>query len=62
MRNAVLSSMGQLSPPTLAREADTFLAAVAEPESREVVARTRESLRLHSRAAQRIREELAALR
>jgi len=62
VRNAVLSSMGQLSPPTLAREADTFLAAVAEPESREVVARTRESLRLHSRAAQRIREELAALR
>jgi len=62
VRNAVLSSTGQLSPPTLAREADTFLAAVAEPESREVVARTRESLRLHSRAAQRIREELAALR
>jgi hypothetical protein len=61
VRNAVLSATGQLSPEALAREADAFLAAVTAPDSQEVVRRTRESLRLLSRAAERVREELAEL-
>ena len=61
VRNAVLSATGQLSPEALASEADAFLAAVTAPDSQEVVRRTRESLRLLSRAAERIREELAEL-
>ena len=41
--------------------AGAFLAAVTAPDSLEVVRRTRESLHLQSRAAERIREELAEL-
>ncbi|CAN5231073.1 M1 family metallopeptidase [soil metagenome] len=59
LRNGLLYSLSQLTPPDLAREADAFLASVDAPDGREVVTRARESLRLQSAAARRISAELA---
>ena len=61
VRNGVLSSLTQLTPPALAKDADAFLAGVQESDSRESIERMRESLRLNSRSASRIASELAAL-
>ena len=60
VRNSALAAVGQLTPPALATDADAFLASVGGGDNAEVVMQTRESLRLLSRAAQRIGEELAA--
>ncbi|HYK97445.1 MAG TPA: M1 family metallopeptidase [Candidatus Acidoferrales bacterium] len=53
VRNSILSSLSQLTPATLAREADDFLASVDASDSAEVLARVRETLRLQSAAARR---------
>ena len=60
VRNGVLMNVSQLTSPALVGEADAFLASITETDSREVMARVRESLRLQSRAAARISRELAA--
>lgn len=54
VRQGALRSLALLTPPGLAGEADAFLAALDEPDDAEIVARTRESLRLGARAAARI--------
>ena len=61
VRNALIQSTAGLTPPELAAEADTFLATIALADAAEVVARTREALRLQSAAAARIRGELATI-
>jgi len=61
VRNGVLVAVGELTPPALATAADAFLAQVGGSDNAEVVTQTRESLRLLSRAAQRIGRELAAV-
>jgi len=59
VRQGVISGLSGLTPPALAAEADAFLGSLREPDTAEVVAHTRESLRLASTAAQRIARELA---
>ncbi len=59
VRHSALSSLAQLTPPALSAEVEAFLAELDEPDSGEIVARTRESLRLQSRAARRIEDELS---
>jgi len=58
VRQGAVSSVAQLTPDSLATEAGEFLAGLADPDMREVAARTRESLRLTSRAARRIAADL----
>ena len=58
VRQGAVSSVAQLTPDALATEADSFLAGLDDPDMREVAARTRESLRLNSRAARRIAADL----
>jgi puromycin-sensitive aminopeptidase len=58
VRQGAVASVAQLTPDPLATEADQFLAGLADPDMGEVVARTRESLRLSSRAARRIAADL----
>lgn len=60
VRNGVLSTVTQLTPPDLAKAADAFLASVQQSDNRESIEQMRESLRLSSRSAARIASELAA--
>ncbi len=61
VRGGIVQSMAQLTPSELAAEADGFLSTMDAPDTREIVQRTRESLRLQSAAAQRIARELAEI-
>jgi hypothetical protein len=58
VRNGLLTTLGQLTPPELAADADAFLARIDAGDSAEVVMRTRDALRLLSRAAQRVGREM----
>jgi aminopeptidase N len=58
VRNGALAALGHLTPPQLAADVDAFLARIDAGDGTEFVTRTRDSLRLLSRAAQRIGREL----
>ncbi len=58
VRNGALMALGQLTPPALAADADAFLARIDAKDSAEVITRTRDALRLLSRAALRVGREL----
>ena len=60
VRNFLILAVVELTPPELAAEADAFLNGLRLPDAVEIVARSREALRLQSTAAQRIGRELSA--
>jgi alanyl aminopeptidase len=59
VRDGCVMSTGQLTPQALLPEVDAFLGGLDDPDMREIVARTRESLRVGARAAAAMAEELA---
>ena len=58
IRQGCVMSTAQLTPGALAAEVDAFLGGLDDPDMREVVARTREMLRLGARAAAAMADEL----
>ena len=59
VRQGCVMGTGQLTPASLRPEVDAFLGGIDDPDMHEVVARTRETLRLGARAASAMADALA---
>ena len=62
VRQGCVMGTGQLTPASLRPEVDAFLGGIDDPDMHEVVARTRETLRLGARAASAMAGALAVAR